>query len=49
MINKMKDAAEEELMRINEQMRLTGEHIEKKTDFGTKTNTSGRKKLETSQ
>ena len=54
MINRNKDEVREELTRISEQMRLTGDNIEKtKTDMeeidsDTKTNSSEKKKLETS-
>ena len=54
MINRNKDEMGEEIMRINEQMRLAGENIEstktvmKEIDFDTKTNTSERKNVETS-
>ena len=53
MITRNKDEMREKLTRISEQMRLTGENIEKtKTDMeeidsNTKTNTSERKKFET--
>ena len=54
MINRNKDDVREELTRTCKQMRLTGENREKtktdmeEIDFDTKTDTSERKKLETS-
>ena len=51
MIKRIKDGVEEELTRINEQMRLTGENIEKtktdmeEIDYDTKTNTFRKKKV----